>query len=174
MLTQIDKRIFEISISSFNDHQSKDQTSGSLLQQIKYSEEAITLGFADDLNLSQGLESILDLIVALETTSKCSLFDLICLKNHLTKWLNSVGLDYDLNESMSLKDQHMVENLLKFRENVRIESLKALLSKGEQQEGQVDVKAKESLKQILNHCDQARKMAQNYGYFIADQPFKQT
>lgn len=145
--------------------QPDDQKLSNLLKQ---STDEILSGAANDWDLEKGLNSILEVINYSDSLVNPSLIDLNCLKSHVNKWMNSIGLSYpDGSQSTNTKQDLLLINLINHRNQVRTLSLESLIK--------TDLtvnQAKEQFKNILKSCDNLRAKLDSLGYVIKDSKFK--
>lgn len=141
------------------------QFNTELSSQIAKSEEQILQGIADDFDLRQGLDSLLDLIKIFESSNSNNINDLLQLHKHFSRWVNSVGLEYLFVSQTSetiIKKQNIILEFLSFRKEIRSMALQQI------KQTKANKDEQNFCKEILGQCDKIRTKLLSLGIVIAD------
>lgn len=149
--------------SQFSRFFNKDDS--ALFSKIDESRDQMLEGVADDFDLRRGLDSLLDLMKAYESSNTNDIFVLKSMQTYFYQWLNTVGLNYDFLSDSSqedLKKQTIIMELLSFRDAIRNSAVNQLKTAEKMSQPY-----KNSI-EVLEQCDRIRDKLKALGLVVGD------
>lgn len=143
----------------------KSKINQDLEKLLNHTENEIISGIINDLDYNQGLTAIIEMINCLHANDKLSLYDILLIKMFLRNWTHSCGLDYALLNEKYDNANLLIDDVIEFRNNVRLISIEAIKSNRDLKDKQI---ISTSFKQILKQCDHFRDRLHFHGLTVSD------